>query len=65
MVEDGKITEHRKQHIPTENDFIPWESCMTVGNTWSYMEKEKHWKDGRELTHKLIDVVAKGGNLVA
>lgn len=57
-----------EQHIPSESDDnIPWESNMTVNCCFSYRFEDSHEtrvKDGRELTHKLVDVVAKGGNLL-
>ncbi|TKG97375.1 alpha-L-fucosidase [Puteibacter caeruleilacunae] len=56
-----------EQHIPSESDMIPWESNMTVNCCFSYRFVESHEtnvKTSRELTHKLIDVVAKGGNFL-
>lgn len=53
-----------EQHVPSESDHTPWETCMTVGTSFSYRADEKVWKNGRELTHKLVDIVAKGGNFL-
>lgn len=40
-----------------------WESCMTMGRKWAY-DPADTYKPARELLHTLIDVVAKGGNLL-
>ncbi|MCT4645855.1 MAG: alpha-L-fucosidase [Carboxylicivirga sp.] len=56
-----------EQHIPSESNKIPFESNMTVNCCFSYRFVESHEtrvKSSRELTHKLIDVVAKGGNFL-
>ncbi len=56
-----------EQHIPSESNPIPWESCMTVNCCFSYRfedSRETKVKSSRDLTHKLIDVVSKGGNLL-
>ena len=41
----------------------PWESCITATTSWSYTFKDQY-KSGRELIHMLVDIVAKGGNLL-
>jgi len=41
----------------------PWESCIPAGGGWSYTPDAKYFT-GREGIHLLIDIVAKGGNLL-
>ncbi len=41
----------------------PWETCMTMGDSWSYVPSD-HYKSTTQLIHMLADVVAKGGNLL-
>ena len=41
----------------------PWETCMTMGDSWSYMPND-NYKSVKTLIHMLCDVVAKGGNLL-
>jgi alpha-L-fucosidase len=36
---------------------------MTMGDSWSYVPND-NYKSTRELIHMLVDVVAKGGNLL-
>ncbi len=41
----------------------PWESCLTMGKQWSY-KPDDEYKSARQLIHLLVDIVAKGGNLL-
>jgi alpha-L-fucosidase len=52
-----------EQSIPDHYMPIPWESCITMGNSWSYVPKE-NFKPTRQLIHTLVDIVAKNGNLL-
>jgi len=49
--------------VPKEMLPYPWESCIIMGGGWSYAFDAKY-KSGEELVHMLIDIVAKGGNLL-
>ncbi|MCK4855980.1 MAG: alpha-L-fucosidase, partial [Bacteroidales bacterium] len=42
---------------------FPWESCIIAGGGWSWVPDAKY-KSGREAIHMLVDIVAKGGNLL-
>jgi alpha-L-fucosidase len=52
-----------EQTVPPAYLPYPWETCMTMGESWSYNFHEKY-KSTRELIHLLADVVSKGGNLL-
>lgn len=52
-----------EQGIPAEPLGVPWETCMTMGDSWSFIPKE-NYKSPRRLVHTLCDVVSKGGNLL-
>jgi alpha-L-fucosidase len=41
----------------------PWESCIISGGGWSFTPTAKYMS-GREGVHLLVDIVAKGGNLL-
>lgn len=62
----GRYENYRtpEQQIPEKPllDY-PWETCMTMGNSWSYVEDDQY-KSTRELIHLLVDIVAKGGNFL-
>ncbi|MDR1400611.1 MAG: alpha-L-fucosidase [Treponema sp.] len=51
-----------EQCIPDKPLGVPWESCVTVGTSFSFAY-EDHYKSPRELVHLLSDIVAFGGNL--
>ncbi len=52
-----------EQEVPDEPLETPWESCITMGDQWSYKPNDRY-KSTRSLIHLLVDVVAKGGNLL-
>lgn len=52
-----------EQTVPDEPLPYPWETCMTLGNSWSYAPNDDY-KSARTMIHILVDVVAKGGNLL-
>ncbi|OPJ64593.1 alpha-L-fucosidase [Clostridium oryzae] len=41
----------------------PWESCITMANNWGYVPNDEY-KSITEVIHTLVDIVAKGGNLL-
>jgi alpha-L-fucosidase len=52
-----------EQRIPNERLDYPWETCMTLGNAWGFVPNDQY-KSSREVIHKLVEVIAKGGNLL-
>lgn len=52
-----------EHQIPDHYMPIPWETCMTMGDSWSYVPKE-NFKSARKLIHILADIVSKNGNLL-
>ncbi len=52
-----------EHQIPDHYMPIPWETCMTMGDSWSYIPKE-NYKSARKLIHILADIVSKNGNLL-
>lgn len=50
-----------EQHIPEKALDYPWETCMTMGGSWSYVPNDTY-KLTRTIVHNLVDIVAKGGN---
>jgi len=52
-----------EQTVPdTPPDYV-WESCITLGDQWSY-KPDDAYKSPREIVRLLVDVVSKGGNLL-
>lgn len=52
-----------ENRVPEKTLPYPWESCIISGGGWSYTPDAKYMS-GREGVQMLIDVVAKGGNLL-
>ena len=52
-----------EQQVPATYLPYPWESCMTLGNSWSYVPND-HYKSSRKVIHLLTEIVSKNGNLL-
>jgi alpha-L-fucosidase len=50
-----------EQQIPENGLPYPWETCMTMANSWSYVPNDTY-KPAEEIVKKLVDIVSKGGN---
>lgn len=49
--------------VPKEMLPYPWESCIIAGGGWSWVPDAK-FMSPRKAIHLLVDIVAKGGNLL-
>ncbi len=52
-----------ERNIPNTKPDHPWETCMTLGNAWGYVPNDQ-FKSSAQVIHSLVEVVAKGGNLL-
>ncbi|MCF8373414.1 MAG: alpha-L-fucosidase [Bacteroidales bacterium] len=52
-----------ENRVPEKELPYPWESCIIAGGGWSYVPDAKYMS-GRKAVHMLVDIVAKGGNLL-
>jgi alpha-L-fucosidase len=52
-----------ENRVPEKTLPYPWESCIISGGGWSFTPDAKYMS-GTEGIHMLIDIVAKGGNLL-
>jgi len=61
----GRYENYRtpEQEVPDKALPYVWETCMTMGDQWSYKPNDKY-KSTRQLVHLLVDIVAKGGNFL-
>jgi len=59
----GEFENYRtpEQQIPAEPLAYPWETCMTMASSWSYVPGDVY-KPAGTIIHYLVDIVAKGGN---
>jgi len=52
-----------ENRVPEAALSYPWESCIIAGGGWSWVPNAKYMS-GRQAIHLLVDIVAKGGNLL-
>jgi alpha-L-fucosidase len=52
-----------EQKTPEKALPVPWESCITMGNAWGWVPRDR-FKPTRDLVQLLVRIVAKGGNLL-
>lgn len=53
-----------EQRIPDTPMEGPWEACFTLGTQWQFKPTNEDYKSGGKLIDMLIDIRAKGGNLL-
>ncbi|MGE5425403.1 MAG: alpha-L-fucosidase [Syntrophothermus sp.] len=61
----GRYENYRtpEQSIPLKPLDYPWETCMTMATSWSYVPGDIY-KPAGKLIGMLVDIVAKGGNFL-
>jgi len=52
-----------EQQVPGAPLSYPWETCMTMGNSWSYVPGDKY-KSSQQIVQLLVKIVSRGGNLL-
>lgn len=57
-------TETPEQQVPAAAPARPWETCLTMNDTWGYKSTDHNWKSAADLLRTLADVAGKGGNLL-
>jgi alpha-L-fucosidase len=53
-----------EQAVPPRAPDGPWETCLTMNNSWGYNPSDRDLKSARALIHMLCEVAGKGGNLL-
>ncbi len=61
----GRYENYRtpEQEVPQEPLPFVWETCMTMGDQWSFKPND-NYKSTHKLVSLLVDVVGKGGNFL-
>jgi alpha-L-fucosidase len=61
----GRYEDYRtpEQEVPGKALPYVWESCLTMGDQWSFKPGDKY-KSTRTLIRLLVDIVSKGGNFL-
>jgi len=52
-----------EQEVPEEALDYPWETCMTMGDQWSYKPGD-NYKSAYQLVQLLVRIVSRGGNFL-
>jgi len=52
-----------ENRVPEKALSYPWESCIIAGGSWSWLPDGKYMS-GKSAVQLLVDIVAKGGNLL-
>lgn len=53
-----------EQFVPVLSPDRPWETCMTINETWGYNPRDRAYKSTAELIATLAETTAKGGNFL-
>ncbi|HYD10101.1 MAG TPA: alpha-L-fucosidase [Acidimicrobiales bacterium] len=53
-----------EQFVPPAPPDGPWETCMTMNESWSWNPDDTDLKSPRSLVHTLVEVAGRGGNLL-
>jgi alpha-L-fucosidase len=53
-----------EQFVPATPPDGPWETCLTMNDSWGYVPSDVDYKSARELIHTLCEVAGRGGNLL-
>jgi alpha-L-fucosidase len=53
-----------EQSLPDKSMPGPWEACFTMGTDWQYKPTNDPHKNGTQIINMLIEIRAKGGNLL-
>ncbi len=62
----GEFENYRtpEQQIPVDVPAYPWESCITLGDSWYSTGPDENYKSVEWVIHTLVKIVARGGNLL-
>lgn len=60
----GDFREMADNEYPVLPLRTPWESPITLNDTWGYSRDDQNWKQPETIVRALADVVGKGGNLL-
>ena len=53
-----------EQKIPVQGLPGPWETCMTLNDTWGFKKDDDNWKSDTTLITNLIHCASGGGNFL-
>ena len=53
-----------EQFVPPKPLDGPWETCMTMNDSWGWVPKDTKYKSSTTIIHTLCEIVSKGGNFL-
>jgi alpha-L-fucosidase len=53
-----------EQFVPAEPPGGPWETCLTMNDSWGWNPADDRWKSAGRLVHTLCEVAGRGGSLL-
>jgi alpha-L-fucosidase len=53
-----------EQFVPPQPLGRPWETCMTMNESWGYNPNDTRYKSARTLIHRICEIAGRGGNLL-
>jgi len=53
-----------EQFVPPKPLDGPWETCMTMNDSWGWVPKDGNYKSSTQIVHTLCEIVGKGGNFL-
>lgn len=53
-----------KDMLDKYGNHIPWETCLTLNNSWGFNAFDHDWKSAEQVIHALVECVSKNGNLL-
>jgi alpha-L-fucosidase len=56
--------ESPEQFVPAKPPEGPWETCLTMNESWGYQPADTRYKSARQIIHTLCEASGKGGNLL-
>ncbi|MBI4624246.1 MAG: alpha-L-fucosidase [Verrucomicrobia bacterium] len=57
----GDYVSKGDMEVPPRNLEGLWETCDTTNDSWAYAWYDQNWKDTREILHRLVSTVGRGG----
>lgn len=61
---DHTVADQMAVTIPRPEEFQPWETCMTINNTWAYRPKDRNFKSAESLIRNMVEIISRGGNFL-
>ena len=61
---DHSAADRQAIRVPRQEDFQPWEACMTINETWAYRGKDRNFKSVDTLIRSMVEIISRGGNFL-